>query len=92
MVIDGRDPNPMKDPEDIAIYNRKIQEMRLFQLLIVVDERFETLKMDLLKHDPLPSVEAAFAAIWREDARMGIFRGIPSEITSSLGIGFGLKL
>ncbi|XP_076892906.1 uncharacterized protein LOC143544773 [Bidens hawaiensis] len=29
MSIDRRDPNPMKDPEDIQIYNKKTQEQRL---------------------------------------------------------------
>lgn len=44
MEIDRRDPNPMKDPDDITVYNNKIQEQRLFQLLMAVEERFEIVK------------------------------------------------
>lgn len=88
MAIDGRDSNPMKDPGDIEIYNQKIQ----VQLLTAVDDRYETLKMDLLIRDPLPTAETSYGAIRREEARIGILRGIPSESSSSSGIRVGLRL
>ncbi|KAD4178149.1 hypothetical protein E3N88_26740 [Mikania micrantha] len=63
MSIDRRDPNPMKDPEDIQIYNKKTQEHHLYQLLIAVDEKMEPIKRDILKRDPLPTVEIAYATL-----------------------------
>lgn len=80
METDRRDPNPMRDPADIAVYDNKIQEQRLYQLLMATDERFEAIKRDILKKDPLSSPEAAYAAIRREEAHMHIIRGVPSEL------------
>lgn len=63
MTIDRRDPNPMKDPEDNQIYNQKIQEQELYQLLMAIDNRLEMIKWDILKRDLLPSVEAKYYTI-----------------------------
>lgn len=40
MTIDSMDPNPMESPTDIATYTKKVQEQRLYQLLLAVDEKF----------------------------------------------------
>ncbi|XP_076933928.1 uncharacterized protein LOC143599999 [Bidens hawaiensis] len=79
MSIDRRDPNPMKDPEDIQVYNKKTQEQRLYQLLMAVDDKLEPIKRDILKKEPLPSVEAAYATIRREVARVTILKSGPSD-------------
>ncbi|KAJ0622886.1 hypothetical protein HanIR_Chr01g0025661 [Helianthus annuus] len=79
MSIDRRDPNPMKDSEDIQIYNKKTQEQRLYQLLIAIDDKFELVKRDILKKDPLPSVETAYATIRREVARLNILKSTSSD-------------
>lgn len=93
MEIDRREPNPMKDPVDISVYNNKIQEQRLYQLLMAVDDMFKVIKRELLKKEPLPLHEVAYAAIRREEGRMDILKGNPSEyIDSSLGIGSGLRI
>ncbi|KAJ0948539.1 hypothetical protein HanRHA438_Chr01g0028421 [Helianthus annuus] len=89
MSIDRRDPNPMKDPEDIQMYNKKTQEQRLYQLLTALDDKMEPVKRDILKKDPLPTVEMAYATIRREDARMNILRSGPSD-NESTEIGMGL--
>ncbi|KAJ0601663.1 hypothetical protein HanIR_Chr03g0131301 [Helianthus annuus] len=90
MTIDRREPNPMKDPEDIQVYNNKIQEQRLYQLLTAIDEKFELIKRDILKKEPLPSVESAYATIQREAARSQILKGVAHDSDSSAGIGLGL--
>ncbi|XP_076907601.1 uncharacterized protein LOC143564111 [Bidens hawaiensis] len=88
MSIDRRDPKPMKDPEDIQIYNKKTQEQRLY-LLTAVDDKMEPVKRDILKKDQLPSVESAYATIRREVARLNILKSGPSD-SDSTEIGMGL--
>ncbi|KAJ0440582.1 putative RNA-directed DNA polymerase [Helianthus annuus] len=90
MTIDRRDPNPMKETGDIQIYNKKIQEQRLYQLLIAIDDKLEPIKRDILKRDPLPSVEVAYAAIRREIARLNILQTTSSPNPESPEIGSGL--
>lgn len=65
MAIDRKDPNPMKETRDIHIHNKKIQEQRLYWLLIAIDDKLEPIKRDILKQDPLPSVETVYATIRR---------------------------
>ncbi|XP_076917379.1 uncharacterized protein LOC143577429 [Bidens hawaiensis] len=92
MSIDRRDLNPMKDPEDIQVYNKKTQEQRLYQLLMAVDDKLEPIERDILKKEPLPSVEAAYATIRREVARVTILKFGPSDNDSTeIGLGLAAK-
>ncbi|XP_076919272.1 uncharacterized protein LOC143580006 [Bidens hawaiensis] len=92
MSIDRREPNPMKDPEDIRIYNKKTQEQRLYQLLTAINDKMEPIKRDILKKEPLPSVESAYATIRREVARMTILISGPSDNDSTeIGLGLAAK-
>ncbi|XP_072080977.1 uncharacterized protein [Arachis hypogaea] len=68
MAIDRKQPNPMKCPEDILIFNQLKQEQRLYQFLTGIDEKFETIRTDLLKQETSPSVDSTYAAIRREAA------------------------
>ena len=61
--INRRQPNPIKDPNDIIIYNRLTQQNRLYQFLAGIDESFDEDKIYLLLQDPLPTVEEAYASI-----------------------------
>ncbi|KAD3066986.1 hypothetical protein E3N88_34866 [Mikania micrantha] len=90
MTIYRRDPNPMKDLEGIKIYNKKLHEQRLYQLLTAIDDKLEPIKRDILKRDPLPSIETAYATIRREIARLNILKPDISEISMSSEIGLGL--
>lgn len=63
MIIDRRYPNPMKDPKDVGIYNEKIQERRMFELFPTIDDKFETVKREILKKEPLPSVDTAYSTV-----------------------------
>lgn len=89
MAIDIKDPNPMRNPDDIRIYNQKTQEQRLFQFLLAIDDKYETVKREVLKREPLPSVEQAYGLIRREEARIQILRQDPSVIEDTSS-GFGL--
>ncbi|VFQ73154.1 unnamed protein product [Cuscuta campestris] len=90
--IDRRRPNPMKCPEDMTIFTQIQQQNRLYQFLQAINEEFDVEKRDILKTDPLPSVEEAYAQIRREATRKGIMKGDdgPSsgDVPSGLGSGF----
>ncbi|KAJ0589682.1 putative transcription factor interactor and regulator CCHC(Zn) family [Helianthus annuus] len=86
--IDRRDPNPMTCSADIATYNNIRSEQKLFQFLNALDRKFDPVKREILRWDPLPSVEQAYAAVRKEMAHQGIL-GTISE-TSQSGVAAGL--
>lgn len=90
MEAEGRDPH--RDLEDIVIYNQKVPEQNLFKLLTSVDDKNEVVRRDLRKREHLPTMGLAYVAIQREEARVGILQGIPSDVESSSWIGLRLKL
>lgn len=92
MTIDTLDPNPMESPGDIATYAKKVQEQRLYQLLLAVDERYGDTKREILKRDPRPSVENAYNELRRTEIQTGVLKVTPSDLQSSLGMGQGLAV
>ena len=89
--IDRRMPNPMKDAEDITIYNGLVQRTRLYQFLAGVSDSLDKDRRDLLNRDPLPSVEEAYSAIRREITRRGIMSSGQEPLSGNpSGIGAGL--
>ena len=85
--IDRRQPNPMKDPCDIIIYNQITQQNKLYQFLGGINETYDKDRRDLLLLDPLPTVEEAYASIRREILRRGIMKTNPSSDFESLDTG-----
>ena len=85
--IDRGQPNPIKDPNDIIIYNRLTQQNRLYQFLAGINDSFDKDRRDLLLEDPLPTVEEAYSSIRHETMRRGIIKQEPSSDLDSLGIG-----
>ncbi|XP_071712570.1 uncharacterized protein [Rutidosis leptorrhynchoides] len=61
--FERRDPNPMKCLYDIQAYNKIRAEQKLFQFLNAIDKQHDQVKRELLRCDPLPTVEEAYAAI-----------------------------
>ncbi|XLR02966.1 hypothetical protein S83_069164 [Arachis hypogaea] len=92
MVIDRKQPNPMKCSDDIAIFNKIKQEQRLYQFLTGIDEKFEAIRRDLLMQEKTPSVESAYAAVRREAARLHILKPTTSSRGDTLlgKVGIGL--
>ncbi|KAF5805996.1 hypothetical protein HanXRQr2_Chr05g0216001 [Helianthus annuus] len=71
--IERRDPNPMTCAVDIATYNKLRSEQKLFQFFLnALDRQFDPIKREILRWDPLPSVEGAYAAVRKEMAHQGI--------------------
>lgn len=73
----------MNDSNDIIVYKNKVQEQRMFQLLIAVDDSFEAAKTELLKKEPFSPPGVAYTAIRWKEARMAILKGVSSEHADS---------
>ncbi|XP_042012321.1 uncharacterized protein LOC121760762 [Salvia splendens] len=87
--IDRRHPNLMKYAKDINIYHTEKQEQRLFQLLVALNSKYESIKKEILRTEPLPSAEAAYAILRREDVRSSVLQ---TEDSGTQGIGAGLAV
>lgn len=69
---------------DIATYNKVRSEHKLFQFLNALDRKYDSLKREILRWDPLPSAEAAYAAVRKETAHQSIFGNIQQGVASGL--------
>ena len=58
--INQKQTNPMKYPEDMEIHDKFIQDQRVCQFLYAIDSKYETTKKEILKMDPLPSVDYTY--------------------------------
>ncbi|KAM0033902.1 hypothetical protein Hdeb2414_s0016g00491201 [Helianthus debilis subsp. tardiflorus] len=87
--IDRRDPNPMTCAKDIATYNKIRSEQKLFQFLNSIDRQYASIKREILRWDPLPSAEGAYAAVKKETAHQSILGTISGNI-SQQGVAAGL--
>nr|GEW22889.1 putative Gag-polypeptide of LTR copia-type [Tanacetum cinerariifolium] len=70
--IERRDPNPMRCPTDIAAYNKIRSENKLFQFLNALDQKYDPIKRDIPRWDPLPTAEAAYAVVQKETTHQNI--------------------
>nr|GFC46727.1 putative Gag-polypeptide of LTR copia-type [Tanacetum cinerariifolium] len=70
--IERIDPNPMTCPTDIVAYNKIRSENKLFQFLNTLDRKYDPIKREILRWDPLPTVEAAYATVRKETAHQNI--------------------
>nr|GEY37687.1 putative Gag-polypeptide of LTR copia-type [Tanacetum cinerariifolium] len=66
--IHRTDPNPIKCPEDIKTYAKIRSDQKLFQFLNGFDRKFEPIKQETLRVDPLSTVEATYATVRKEAA------------------------
>ncbi|KAJ0927704.1 putative RNA-directed DNA polymerase [Helianthus annuus] len=88
--IDRRDPNPMTCATDISTYNRIRSEQKLFQFLNAIDRQYDPIKREILRWDPLPSAEGAYAAVRKETAHQSILGVVSSGNLSQQGVAAGL--
>nr|GFD08025.1 putative Gag-polypeptide of LTR copia-type [Tanacetum cinerariifolium] len=66
--IDRINPNPMKCPEDMKTYSNLRSEQKPFQFLNAQDRKYEPIKREILRLEPLPFAEAAYAVVRKEAA------------------------
>ncbi|XP_071686981.1 uncharacterized protein [Rutidosis leptorrhynchoides] len=88
--IERREPNPMKCDVGINTYNQVRLERKLFQFLNSLDQKHDSIKLELLRLDPLPSVEEAYAKVIKEVAHQQILGQSGIDSSSSQGITTGL--
>eukprot|EP00261_Vitis_vinifera_P020257 XP_010651036.1 PREDICTED: uncharacterized protein LOC104879551 [Vitis vinifera] len=67
--LDHRDKVVMKDPEDIAAYQKSIERQRVHIFLARLGGDFEQVRGKILRKDPLPDLEKCYALIRREAVR-----------------------
>ncbi|KAM0050833.1 hypothetical protein Hdeb2414_s0007g00228331 [Helianthus debilis subsp. tardiflorus] len=87
--IERIDPNPMKCPEDIQAYSKIRSEQKLFQFLSALDRKYDPIKREILRCEPLPSAEAAYATVRKEAAHQNILGATLNDIQTQ-GIAAGL--
>ncbi|XP_056170478.1 uncharacterized protein LOC130138917 [Syzygium oleosum] len=80
--IDFRRPNPMQCPADILRYNAIVHEDRVYTFLDGLDDRLDNVRADVMKMDPFPTIEQAYARVRREDMRQSVVLSTPVEVTS----------
>ncbi|KAJ9539426.1 hypothetical protein OSB04_032159 [Centaurea solstitialis] len=79
--IDRIDPNPMTCPADIQRYSKIRSEQKLFQFLNAIDRK------EIIRLEPLPTVEAAYATVRKEAAHQNI---LGATLNDAQGIVAGL--
>nr|GEU51644.1 hypothetical protein [Tanacetum cinerariifolium] len=98
--IDRTNPNPMKCSEDIKTYAKIRSDKKIFQFLNGLDQKFKPIKREILRFDPLPTTEAAYAIVRKEVAHqniLGATNNEPQGIATGLiaretkGVGFVTK-
>ena len=67
--LDHRDKVIMKDPEDVVIYKRSVERLRVHIFLVGLDEEFNQVRGEILWKDIIPDLEECYSLIWREDVR-----------------------
>lgn len=87
MSIDQKRTNPMKYPEDMEIHDNWIQEQRLYTFLTAIDGKYETTKREIVKMEPLPSVDLAYNLIKQEETRSQVLQSGAGATTEGIGAG-----
>ncbi|XP_071727448.1 uncharacterized protein [Rutidosis leptorrhynchoides] len=88
--LERRDPNPMDNTSDIAKYNKIRAEHKLFQFLNALDRKHDTIKREMLRLNPLPTAEEAYASVRKEAAHQQILGLNNNEPSTNQGIATGL--
>ncbi|KAL5734144.1 hypothetical protein ACOSP7_032005 [Xanthoceras sorbifolium] len=75
--LDHRCPNDMTDATDVVRMNDRIEEQRVYMFLVGLDPEFDKVRADVLRMDPFPGVEGAFAYVRREAQRQATMLAPP---------------
>lgn len=93
LSIDQKQTIQMKYPEDIELHEQFIQELRLYQFLTAIDSKYETTKREIVKMEPLPSVDQAYNLVQREETRSQVLQpGNTNNGVAADGVGAGLAV
>ena len=62
--------------------NRFVERERVHQFLMLLDtEKFETVRLNLLTMEPLPTVNKAYAVVHREERQQFLAKGVENKMT-----------
>nr|GEU96605.1 hypothetical protein [Tanacetum cinerariifolium] len=78
---------PHKVPRDVKTYAKIRSDQKLFQFLNGLDQKFEPITREILRVDPLPTAEAAYATVHKVATHQNILGATNNE---SHGIATGL--
>ncbi|KAH9718241.1 hypothetical protein KPL71_022141 [Citrus sinensis] len=67
--LDHRDKVVMNDLEDIVIYRRSVERLRVHIFLAGLDEEFDQVHGEILRKDIIPDLEECYFFIRKEDVR-----------------------
>ncbi|KAJ8636676.1 hypothetical protein MRB53_010943 [Persea americana] len=69
--LDQLSPSNMKDLADIETRHKEIDHLRVYIFLAGLDNNFDQIRGEILRMEPKPELEAAYAHIKRENNRQG---------------------
>ncbi|KAH9763832.1 retrovirus-related pol polyprotein from transposon RE1 [Citrus sinensis] len=83
--LDHRDKVVMKDPEDVVIYRRSVERLRVHIFLARLDEEFDQVRGEILQKDIIPDLEECYSLIRREDIRQSkLNKKVDSETSAMI--------
>ncbi|KAH9657753.1 retrovirus-related pol polyprotein from transposon RE1 [Citrus sinensis] len=83
--LDHRDKVVMKDPEDVVIYRRSVERLRVHIFLVGPDEEFDQVRGEILRKDIIPDLEECYSLIRREDIRQNkLNKKVDSETSAMI--------
>ncbi|KAH9656598.1 retrovirus-related pol polyprotein from transposon RE1 [Citrus sinensis] len=83
--LDHRDKVVMKDPEDVVIYRRSVERLRVHIFLAGLDEEFDQVRGEILRKDIIPDLEECYSLIRREDIRQSkLNKKVDSETSAMI--------
>ena len=59
----------MKDPEDVIIYRKSIERLRVHIFLAGLDEEFDQVCGEILRKDTIPNLKECYSIIRKKDVR-----------------------
>lgn len=65
----------MKDLDDVKMYRKSIERLRVHIFLAGLDDLFEQVRGDILRKESIPSLEECYALIQRKANRKITFKG-----------------
>ncbi|KAL1553559.1 hypothetical protein AAHA92_14218 [Salvia divinorum] len=87
---DARKPCPYTCcDKGVSTYRKENEIKRLYQFLSGLDDKYDTLRRELLKQIPEPLAEDAFGIVKQEETRTGIWKPPNPTSDSEIGAGFG---
>ncbi|XP_061963258.1 uncharacterized protein LOC133687924 [Populus nigra] len=69
--LDQLNPSTMEHPSDIEIRWKEVDRLRVYIFLAGLDNNFDQIRGEILRMEPKPELEAAYAHIKRESNRQG---------------------